>query len=350
MKVIQHKWRRALGEDDAEDESEDMTKAEREDQALTKATSMAELCDEDPDKASRQMKRSIYQTDAWAQSFSRTMKAAKRKLQEVVESVEACIRAERASLYSTQYCCQYLSSSYEVAHLPKRHGEESRHLEHHSRRKKSRWDMDIGDVVRRNIALSRDAVLCDECNKHLLEAEKGIQLLILISVVRVILDEQLSQLFECGYRSFRNGDMCMHDEVAPHYIDMIDQTTLGHQFIKKEFGQILRIGWQIDPFGHSAVQAYLSGPEIFASTFPENYEPPNGFYFEVNDASPVVQAARQLEYFKGRSSSGPNTDALVDALAIAQHHDACPLLNASYCPPSEVDLSPRECLVRFVPV
>lgn len=29
-----------------------------------------------------------------------------------------------------------------------------------------------------------------------------------------------------------------------------------------------------------------------------------------------------MEYIKGRSASGPNTDALADALAIAQHHDA----------------------------
>ncbi|MBA0799400.1 hypothetical protein Gohar_009921, partial [Gossypium harknessii] len=29
-----------------------------------------------------------------------------------------------------------------------------------------------------------------------------------------------------------------------------------------------------------------------------------------------------MEFFKGRSASGPNTDALADALAIAQHHDA----------------------------
>lgn len=34
------------------------------------------------------------------------------------------------------------------------------------------------------------------------------------------------------------------------------------------------------------------------------------------------QAARQLEFFIGRKGSGPNTDALADALAIAQHHDA----------------------------
>ncbi|KAL8544273.1 hypothetical protein ACS0TY_004707 [Phlomoides rotata] len=122
----------------------------------------------------------------------------------------------------------------------------------------------------------------------------------------------------------------MHDEAATHYIDMIDQTTLGHRFIKEEFGVTPRIGWQIDPFGHSVVQAYLLGAEIgfdslffgridyqdrakckteksleviwrgskslgsssqiFAGAFPKNYEPPpGGFYYEVNDDSPIVQ-------------------------------------------------------------
>ncbi|XP_020533563.1 alpha-mannosidase At3g26720 isoform X2 [Jatropha curcas] len=109
-------------------------------------------------------------------------------------------------------------------------------------------------------------------------------------------------------------------------------------------------------------------------------------------------AARQLEFFKGRNSLGPNTDKLADALAIAQHHDAvsgtqrqhvaadyalrlsigymeaeklvasslaflaesrsssgqgnsvtnfqqCPLLNVSYCPPSEAILSDEKSLV-----
>ncbi|KAL1314516.1 hypothetical protein HN51_041317 [Arachis hypogaea] len=381
--------------------------------------------------------------------------------------------------------------------------------------------------------------------------------------------DSVKKLVSSGQLEFINGGMCMHDEASTHYIDMIDQTTLGHRFIKEEFGVTPRVGWQIDPFGHSAVQAYLLGAEvgfdslffgridyqdrakrkreksleviwqgsksfgsssqIFAGAFPENYEPPpGGFYFEVNDVSPVIQdnldlfdynvedrvndfvtaalsqanitrtnhimwtmgtdfkyqyahtwfrqldkfihyvnkdgrvnalystpsiytdakyatnetwpiktddyfpyadnanaywtgyftsrpaikryvrlmsgyylAARQLEFFSGRMNSGPNTDSLADALAIAQHHDAvtgteqqhvandyskrlaigykeaeqlvsstlaclvestlpagcqnpvtmfqqCPLLNISYCPASEVDLSHGKNLVIIV--
>ncbi|KAI3463535.1 hypothetical protein Pfo_020198 [Paulownia fortunei] len=375
-----------------------------------------------------------------------------------------------------------------------------------------------------------------------------------------VMKKTVGMLVSWGQLEFINGGMCMHDEAATHYIDMIDQTTLGHQFIKEEFNVTPRIGWQIDPFGHSAVQAYLLGAEvgfdalffgridyqdrakrrdekrleviwqgsksrgsssqIFAGAFyAGNYEPPTGFYFEVNGDSPVVQddinlfdynvqervndfvaaafsqanvtrsnhimwtmgtdfkyqyaetwfrnmdklihyvnqdgrvnafystpslytdakyalneswplksddyfpyadrinaywtgyftsrsaikgyvrmmsgyylAARQLEFLRGRKKSGPTTDSLADALAIAQHHDAvsgtekqhvandyakrlsigykesedvvaaslgcmtqsslsaeckspvtnfnqCPLLNISYCPATEVDLS-----------
>ncbi|XP_022991108.1 probable alpha-mannosidase At5g13980 isoform X2 [Cucurbita maxima] len=383
-----------------------------------------------------------------------------------------------------------------------------------------------------------------------------------------IVQDVVKKLVGSGQLEFINGGMCMHDEAATHYIDMIDQTTLGHRFIKEEFGVTPTVGWQIDPFGHSAVQAYLLGAEvgfdslffgridyqdrakrkiekslevvwqgskslgssaqIFAGAFPENYEPPSGFYFEVNDASPIVQddinlfdynvqdrvndfvaaavaqanitrtnhimwtmgtdfkyqyahtwfrqldklihyvnkdgrvnalystpsvytsakfatnsswpvktddffpyadrvnaywtgyftsrpsikyfvrmmsgyylAARQLEFFIGRSSTGSNTDYLADALAIAQHHDAvtgtekqhvandyakrlwigykeaeklvasalaclvestpysecgnptakfqqCPLLNVSYCPASELDLSQGKDLVVVI--
>ena len=42
---------------------------------------------------------------------------------------------------------------------------------------------------------------------------------------------------------------------------MVDQTTRGHQFLKKNFGISPRGTWQIDPFGHSDTEAWLLGAE-----------------------------------------------------------------------------------------
>ena len=35
------------------------------------------------------------------------------------------------------------------------------------------------------------------------------------------------------------------------------QMYIGHQFLKKEFGVVPRIGWMLDSFGHSAANAAL---------------------------------------------------------------------------------------------
>ncbi|XP_058107978.1 alpha-mannosidase-like isoform X3 [Magnolia sinica] len=149
--------------------------------------------------------------------------------------------------------------------------------------------------------------------------------------------EVVKKLVDSGQFEFINGGWCMHDEATCHYIDMIDQTTLGHRLIKKQFNKVPRVGWQIDPFGHSAVQAYLFGAElgfdslyfaridyqdrakrkvdksleviwrgsktfgsssqIFTSAFPVHYGPPNGFHFEVNDeSSPIQDDPRLYDY------------------------------------------------------
>ncbi|XP_062143909.1 alpha-mannosidase isoform X3 [Alnus glutinosa] len=145
----------------------------------------------------------------------------------------------------------------------------------------------------------------------------------------VATQEVVRKLVDAGQLEFINGGWCMHDEATCHYIDMIDQTTLGHRAIKDQFNKVPRAGWQIDPFGHSAVQAYLLGAElgfdsvhfaridyqdrakrkgdksleviwrasknfgsssqIFANAFPVHYSPPTGFDFEVNDDSVPVQ-------------------------------------------------------------
>ena len=43
---------------------------------------------------------------------------------------------------------------------------------------------------------------------------------------------------------------CMSDEAAPYYVDMIDQQTLGHQYLLHNIGPIAnpKTGWQARAF------------------------------------------------------------------------------------------------------
>eukprot|EP00928_Gymnodinium_smaydae_P071618 TRINITY_DN55154_c0_g1_i1.p1 TRINITY_DN55154_c0_g1~~TRINITY_DN55154_c0_g1_i1.p1 ORF type:complete len:1000 (-),score=187.82 TRINITY_DN55154_c0_g1_i1:255-3206(-) len=74
--------------------------------------------------------------------------------------------------------------------------------------------------------------------------------------------EVTRQLVRNGQLSFANGGWCMHDEAAPFYLDMIDQTTEGHRFLMENLGFSPKTGWQLDPFGHSATQAALLSSEV----------------------------------------------------------------------------------------
>lgn len=67
---------------------------------------------------------------------------------------------------------------------------------------------------------------------------------------------------ETGQMEFVNGGWVMHDEAASHFVSMIDQTTYGHRFLKEQFNVKPKIGWQIDPFGHSATHAALLSAEV----------------------------------------------------------------------------------------
>jgi hypothetical protein len=69
----------------------------------------------------------------------------------------------------------------------------------------------------------------------------------------------VKKVLERGQLEWANGGWCMHDEAATHYIAMVDQTTVGHRHLKREFGAqgLPRVTWQIDPFGHSSTQAAL---------------------------------------------------------------------------------------------
>jgi len=72
---------------------------------------------------------------------------------------------------------------------------------------------------------------------------------------------RMQALHANGQLDFVNGGWCMHDEAAAHYVDMVDQTTVGHRYLKEEFNAVPTVGWQIDPFGHSATQAALLSAE-----------------------------------------------------------------------------------------
>lgn len=69
----------------------------------------------------------------------------------------------------------------------------------------------------------------------------------------------LKELIKEGRFEFVNAGWSMHDEACPHFEDMINNMMHGHQFLLKEFGVKPRIGWHIDPFGHSS-----ANPRLFA--------------------------------------------------------------------------------------
>ena len=79
--------------------------------------------------------------------------------------------------------------------------------------------------------------------------------------------QDVRDLVSQGRLEILNAGWSMHDEACPHYEDMINNMQMGHQFALKEFGVAPRIGWQIDPFGHSNANAYLFAEMGFDAYF-----------------------------------------------------------------------------------
>ena len=62
-----------------------------------------------------------------------------------------------------------------------------------------------------------------------------------------------------GQLDLVHGGMVSTDEASPDYADILRNFEQAHDFLWKEFGVKPKIGWQLDPFGHSGANA-----EIFA--------------------------------------------------------------------------------------
>lgn len=61
----------------------------------------------------------------------------------------------------------------------------------------------------------------------------------------------------------------MNDEACPRYQTIIDQLTYGHKWLNDTFGHcaVPKIGWQIDPFGHSREYASILAQMGFDGLF-----------------------------------------------------------------------------------
>lgn len=76
-------------------------------------------------------------------------------------------------------------------------------------------------------------------------------------------------LIDEGRLEFIGGAWTMNDEAAVHYHSVIDQFTWGLRKLNQTFGECgrPRVGWQIDPFGHSREMASMLAQFGFDGVF-----------------------------------------------------------------------------------
>ena len=69
--------------------------------------------------------------------------------------------------------------------------------------------------------------------------------------------QKVKNFIKEGRLEIINGGWVMHDEAASYYKHSIDNMRIGLKFLKEEFNITPRIGWFIDPFGHSSATSHI---------------------------------------------------------------------------------------------
>ncbi|CAF1299677.1 unnamed protein product [Rotaria sordida] len=165
-----------------------------------------------------------------------------------------------------------------------------------------------------------------------------------------------------GRLEFISGGWCMNDEASTHYNSIIDQHSLGAEFLRDQFGECARpkIGWQIDPFGHSREQASILAQMgfdglffgradyqdieqrqkirtmemiwqastnlgdqswLFTGVLPNGYGPPGSFCFDIFcDGEPIMDDPRLHDYNVPERVQKFIQIAHDEALAFATNH------------------------------
>ena len=69
--------------------------------------------------------------------------------------------------------------------------------------------------------------------------------------------QKVKEFIKEGRLEIINGGWVMHDEAGSYYKHLIDNMRIGLKFLKEEFNITPKIGWFIDPFGHSSATSHI---------------------------------------------------------------------------------------------
>lgn len=79
--------------------------------------------------------------------------------------------------------------------------------------------------------------------------------------------ESVRNLVSQGRLEIVNAGWSMNDEACPYYTQIIDNMMIGHKFLKEELGVTSKIGWHLDPFGHTSGNAAMFADMGFDAFF-----------------------------------------------------------------------------------